>query len=234
MKSLRVVALLAAGTVLSTPALAPAQWQTPARPQQQQAQPSLVGTWNGQINSQQGSIPITAQYRANGTFDAVMQMPVPGYTGSMYMHFWGRYRTQSQGQGRYSLQLQPVGQAPSEVCQAFNHGPPQSCQPTTMSQPSTGWVQFFSANSFQDETGGTYTRINGLGMLAQRVPARLVLNTNGGDDGGVPYVSPYRGGGDGTVTVQHPGNLQQERICTINDGTLVTYPDGREECKGPN
>jgi hypothetical protein len=231
MKSLRGVALLAAGTVLSAPALAPAQWQTPARPQQQQAQPSLVGTWNGQINSPQGAIPITAQYRANGTFDAVMLMPVAGYTGSMYMHFWGRYRTQSQGQGRYALQLQPAGQAPSEVCQAFNHGPPQSCHPTPMSQSSNGSVQFFSANSFQDETGGTYTRINGLGMLAQRVPARLVLNTNEQPPYISPSPSPYN---PQEPTVQHPGNLQQERICTINDGTLVTYPDGREECKGPN
>jgi hypothetical protein len=156
--------LLAAGLIAAAPA------------SQSPTQPSLVGIWSGYMTTKQGIVPITAQFRDDGSFDTVMLAVLPEYPSPIYEHFWGRYRLRPAGRLRYALELRPSGQAPSEICWSIHEGAMPDCRPRGMSVAvSKGSVQFLSADRYRDETGTIFTRIDTPGLLAQRVPGRLVI-----------------------------------------------------------
>ena len=132
---------------------------------------------------------------------------------------------------------------PSQVCQTVN-GQPAGCRALPMPNVTDGSVTFLSRDVYRDEYGLVFVRANGPGLLAVPVSPRLMVNTNspppgsyagGSGSGGAGYTTPN---GTGYVSPRRPsrptdGNLQQQRICTINDGHIITYPDGRQECKAP-
>jgi hypothetical protein len=218
---LRVVCaagILIAGTIPSIPVIAQAPKATAEAP--------LVGVWSTYLPTQFGVVAATVQYRSDGTFDAVTLGPGMGYSSSIYKHFWGAYRIQPAGPDRYSVTLIDYGYAPSEICQSTEDGAPKDCRPFGgVAGTIKGSVQFLSHDSFRDEENAVYTRLDAPGLLAQNVPARLVIAPPP-----FPVECSSDGGGTSCARYQVP---PMEPVQCDDGRQLIIDRDGRRTCIRP-
>lgn len=185
-------------------------------PQQYQAQqqgPSPLGAWVGIGQpSNLGTPRITMAFAPNGGFVHVEQ--TPQFVGRQ----WGMYQAQQVGPAAWRLILQTQGQMPQQICSPMTMGG-VTCSPMRVPGPTQMTLQLTGPDTLLVD-GVPYQRDQGAALQVQ-VPAQEMLPllpayANGGGGGG--------GGGGYRPLARGPqcDDLQQQRICAINGGRLIT------------
>jgi hypothetical protein len=191
---------------------------------------SIVGLWSGGRMVNGMASRQTDFFGPDGRFVSVSQLQ-----NGMLLRVWGDYRANQVGQNQMQVMFEVAGSLPRQMCVAAPGYAPQ-CQPVQIPPTDTVNVTFMSPVAFQaisairPETGGiAENRDNNPYLLNLPVPVQEVIAaapppqpapmpsypTGGGSigGGGGRYVSPPRG--------PQCDDLQQRRICNINDGHLV-------------
>ena len=206
-----------------------------------QGGPSILGAWSGQHFDQGGTIQQTDAFSPDGKFVSVARLP-----NGFLARTWGYYRASPAGPNQVRVDLQAQGWLPQQVCRQVQGAMPD-CQPFQIPANDTVLVTFTSPNSFQSVSqtmqGASIaeTRDPNPFLLQAQAPQRWTINVvpapqtgPGPAPVGTPYVSPFQRGPATNI----PGlggncdDLQQQRICNINDGTLVRGRDGCMKCLG--
>ncbi len=193
-------------------------WGQPQQPQQPVQQtggaPNVTGAWSWQSPGQNGMDRNTLLFQPDGNFVRVSQLG----NGTM-LRSWGQYRLNQVGPSQAALQSQTQGWLPREIC-AQAPGFPMNCQPAPRPVDMSFTMNFTSPSSMEAE-GVTLFRDNAPYLLQQPVPERAVSAVP-------PPYSPqprgpvYSGGGVTPGIGGRCDDLQQRRICSINDGRLVS------------
>lgn len=193
----------------------------------------IVGSWH-QVQQGQagGTIHSFWVYNANGTWSmsSVTEGGPPNVNG-MRMQFSGRYSIKPAGNGSFVVQTQTMHKAPMQLCM-----PSVGCRSTgAIPGPQQAYYQF-RGDAFQSSDGVTAQRGEVPPTVAAPLPAVWNLqpppplpsiSAGGGTAGRSGYNPPKYTvpGTNGTCD-----NLQQQRICTINDGYMYTGRDGCQHC----
>ena len=201
----------------------------------------MVGAWSGQRYDQGGPVQQTDAFSADGKFVSVARL-ANGLLGRV----WGSYRSTPVGPNQLRVDFQAQGWLPQQVCRQQQGSAPE-CQPFQIPATDTVLVTFTSPNSFQSVSqtaqgsGIVETRDPSPSMLQAQAPQTWTINVVPAPQVGpaptpvvTPYISP-RNRGPATNIPGLGGNcddLQQQRICNINDGSLVRGRDGCLKCLG--
>jgi hypothetical protein len=190
----------------------------------------LVGTWHQAMPAQAGGVIHNfMRFGADGSFFSTSLNEGGGLNvNGMRTQMWGRYSIKPAGNGLYDVTITYQGHAPLQLCMQ-GYG----CRP--MSGPAgqdRGMFQF-QGDMLQSSNGFAAQRSGIPPVLAQRLPATWMLQppppinmpSGGGTAGGGGYVSPRNNipGLGGNCD-----DLQQSRICTMNDGWY--HKDPRTGC----
>ena len=213
-------AALLAATLLAAPAAAQ-QYGAPTQPQAEQGQPApdLTGTWTNESQGEGGETKTTYGFGQDGTFAQAQQSQ-----NGAESRFWGTYSANPAGQGSMQLSLQITGFLPQVVCVQIQ-GFPTRCNPQSGPSQMSGTIEFTSPSSV--EIGGeVFNRDPNPTLLNLQIPQQLVLNGTQPTAPNIPQpVDPNPiGGGGGNIGGGSPGggsncdDLQQERLCAINNG----------------
>ena len=199
--------------------------------------PSLVGTWSGQSNGPNGMVQQSDAFSADGRFVSVARLP-----NGFLARVWGTYRSAQVSPNQLRLQTQLEGWLPREVCQQQAGGQPQ-CQPFQIPTSDTSLVTFSSPSQFQSmseaNAGGMVNemRDNQPALLQAQAPQRwLTVLQPSANPGPAPVIAPYVNPSSRGPATNIPGlggncdDLQQRRICGINDGQLIRGRDGCLRC----
>ncbi len=192
----------------------------------------MLGAWSGNPPNQQGGTARQTDYFApDGTFVSVAQLP----NGPM-LRVWGYYRFTPTGANQMRAEFQTQGWLPQQICQQSPQGP-TNCQQLPIPTSDVTMVTFTSPNSISvaSLTGQgppfTETRDANPYMLQQQVPQQYVMNIPAPTPGPMPMPMP------GPLPLPTPrptpspvtlpsgpkcDDLQQRRICNINDGHLIS------------
>jgi len=188
----------------------------------------LLGAWSGTAAGQGGMDRLATQFNPDGTFLFAHQLP----NGSVERR-WGQYRVTPNGPNQMRVDFQIAGWLPHQIC-AQAPGFPVNCRPYNVPTNSTWNVIQQSPGMFQFD-GVSMARDSMPGLLQQAVPDRVV---NAVPAPVAPVMrQPVVPGGQSTP-FNRPGlgnncdDLQQQRICSINNGNLVTS-GGCLKCIGP-
>lgn len=200
----------------------------PFSPPNAQSLPSLVGTWSGQRQGDAGPVHQTDAFSGDGKFVTVAEL------GPGLVRVWGYYRTSPAGQNAIRVEFQVAGYLPQQFC-AQAPGGPLVCRPFQLPMSDASLVTFtspdsFQASSVQNPAAGPIqeTRDPNPYLLQRQVPAQLVVQTNPPPTP-YPAPSPYPAPPPYPTPMPYPrptagpacNDLQQRRICNINDGHLV-------------
>ena len=192
--------------------------------------PSLVGAWSGQTMTQNGPVQQTDYFGPDGNYVSVARLQ-NGFTARI----WGQYRVTPINQVQLRLDLQAQGWLPQQLCRQEGSGQP-SCSPFQIPQTDSTIVSFLSPTALvsvsqtMPNTSITESRDQNPTLLQAQVQQQFVLR--------VPVQQPtpspsYQPGAPGPVVVPYQpiaprytgpkcDDLQQRRICNINDGHLVS------------
>ncbi len=202
-------------------------------PQQPQASGiSIVGAWSWQSQGQGGMDNNTVSFQNDGSYVRVSQL-----VNGTLLRYWGQYRASQTGPAQVQLQTQTQGWLPQQICAQA------PCFPMRCSQPPRPTEMNFALNFTSPSTimvqGVMLSRDPSPYLLQQNVPERVVSgvaapivpNIPGGGGG-------YSGGGSSHPATNIPGlggncdDLQQQRICSINNGHIITS-GGCMKCISP-
>ncbi len=224
---LRIVMTL--GSLLSV-AAGPALGQNGAGAQQGQSNP-IVGRWEMQMRLQDGAtMHQFDEYGPDGSWRQT-SINVGGRSNGIRTQTWGNYSVQAAGNNTYRISFQTTGFAPMQVCT-------QGVGCTQLSRTQT------FANSYVLVDRNHLRSLDRQQLITARVaqiPAELTAQLPATKmNAGAPPIStggyPSNGGRSGGSTYHVPGqggtcdNLQQQRICNLNDGYLYTGQDGCQHC----
>lgn len=187
---------------------------------------SLVGAWSGTTPGQGGLELHTEWFGQDSSYVSVERLP----NGSM-QRFWGTYRATPAGPGQLSVDFHAVGWLPHEICTQVP-GFATKCVPYNPPLSASLRLQFTSASTLQIN-GSTLARDASPRLLQQPVPERLMQQGNAPVHPNI--TQPIAPGGTRYQTPHDPGrpggdDLQQERICAVNNGQIVVQQDGHKVC----
>ena len=194
----------------------------------QQAQPSpIVGLWSTVFPREDGgTLHAYDEYRADGTWR--MTSIVDGGTASgARLQVWGTYKAEQRPDKSYRIDFTATGHAPHTVC---TEG--AGCQKMPEIHNVSAVVRFIDADHLRIDEGmkATSERVAAIPpQLLSQVPETVSRAASSTD-------KPLCCGGDHDWPHRPPpresvcDNLQQQRICTINDGTMYTGNDGCQHC----
>lgn len=190
--------------------------------------PSLVGAWSGTKNVGNLAAQITDAYDAQGHYVSVVRL-----SNGVLLRVWGTYQAEAAGPDRVFVRFNQQGWLPRELCQQAPGNQP-SCQPFNLPAADPVQVTFTSPNTLQSydpaqPSLGVFNASRDANpyLLQQQVPAQQVVFVQGPPPAapapvqpaapapGYSYQSPSRPAGP------RCDDLQQRRICAINDGHLV-------------
>ena len=192
---------------------------------------SIVGAWSGFSTGPSGTLKQADAYSADGRFVSVAQLS-NGFIGRIS----GFYRTTPVGPNQLRLDLQLQGWLPREICQQMAGGQPQ-CQPVQIPTNDTVIVTFNSPDDLHGDdqvTPGNFIneqRDNQPALLQAQAPQRWINVIQPSAPvlaGPPPVITPYVTPGRRQPATNIPGlggncdDLQQRRICAINNGRLVS------------
>ena len=198
---------------------------------EQNFQNPIVGTWVAGHPQGDGSILLVADhYDANGTW-SLNSIRKGGTLDGDRSQVWGRYTVRPIGNHRYQITTTPGGWAPLQVCTQY-----AGCTTKPAWNQSTTVRTALDPNHLSGADGTAWERVAQIPPeVASQVPQTVyhappALPAGGGlSSGGV-----LPRGGDGTHHIPGQGgtcdNLQQQRICALNDGYLYTGRDGCQHC----
>ncbi len=186
----------------------------------------LTGSWHQMTPAQVGgTIHNFMSFGADGTFFS-SSINDGGPQAGLRSQMWGRYTIKPAANGMYLVTMYYKGRAPVQMCMQGMGCRPNGVMPT---RPDQGLFQF-QGDMLQSNNGFVAQRSGIPPVLMQRLPATwmvqppppLNLPSGGATANGGRYVSPR------TTTPGLGGNcddLQQSRICTINDGWYHKDPN---------
>jgi hypothetical protein len=216
------VAALICALLLGTPAGAQ-QYGAP-QPQQDQSAPAsltITGTWSNMSQGQAGQTETTYGFGQDGTFAQVQQSQ-----NGEESRFCGTYTVNQVSANSMQLSLQINGFLAQIVCVQIPGFPPRCNQ---QSGPSTmSGVIAFNSDSSVEIGGETFTRDSNPTLLNLQIPQQLTLNGTAPTPPVMAQpVDPNNPGG-GAMGSNDSGDggsqcddLQQERLCAINNGHYV-------------
>ena len=204
--------------------------------------PSLVGTWSGQRAVEGGLIEESDAFSGDGKFVSVRRL-----ANGLIARFWGYYRASPAGLNQLRVEFQLQGSLPRQVCRQAPGYAPQ-CQPFQVPANDTVLVTFSSPDQFlsvsQTIQGPPIAeaRDSQAPLLQVQAPQQWVINVlppqSAPSTPTAPVVTPYQSPINRGPATNIPGlggncdDLQQRRICSINDGALVRGPNGCLVCTG--
>jgi hypothetical protein len=191
-------------------------------PNGQAGSTDVTGGWSTEVQGPQGVTRAAAVYGSDGTFVTLMQLP----NGSI-QKIWGTYTATQISPNQVQLNGQTQGWLPQQIC-AEAPGFPMRCQPYTVPPTQSVTVQFTSPSTIEAD-GALWNRDPSPALLQLPVPAQVVNNVPAPVQPIIPQpINPNN------PVVGNSGcdDLQQERICTVNDGTIV-MSGGCEKCLAP-
>jgi len=190
---------------------------------------SLVGAWSGDSPAQGGMEHHTLSFGQDGTYVSVEQYP----NGSV-QRIWGVYSASAQSETQMTVVAQRRGWLPHQIC-AQAPGFAAKCRAYTPPNEKVSLTLSFTSASSFEVNGATLTRDDAPYLLQQQVAGKLLLHVAAPVKPniaqpvarpGIRYQSPGNTGGSGC------DNMQQNRICTVNDGRIV-IENGCEVCVSP-
>lgn len=191
---------------------------------------SLVGAWSGEAPGQGGMIHGTDSYSADGNYVSVMQLP-----NGTVQRIWGRYTVKKVSPSQVSVHYLVQGFLPRQIC-AQAPGFAVQCRPNSV-PPSSELVITFVTPSRIEGNGLVLSRDPSPRLLAMSVPERLILAARAPIAPNM--VQPVMPNMPGHYTPTGPGsvqgmkaddNLQQRRICAVNNGQVIRQQDGTLTC----
>ncbi len=201
-------------------------------PNEQLGPMDITGGWSTEVSGPQGVTRAAAVYGSDGTFVTLMQLP----NGSI-QKIWGTYTATQISPTQVQLEGQTQGWLPQQIC-AEAPGFPMRCQPYTVPPTESVTVQFTSPSTIEAD-GALWNRDPSPALLQAQVPAQVVNTVPAPVQPIIPQPvdpnNPDAGNPDaGNPGAGNPGcdDLQQERLCTVNDGTIV-MEGGCEKCLSP-
>jgi len=192
-----------------------------------QQQSGIVGTW-GQItpDGNGGKNFTWYTYTASGQYKMVSSI-VGGRNNGSVVQRWGTYQARSTGANAYQVAVHVTGGAPSQICATG-----QGCTPVRGIQTTLNMSFQLNGNSLRQSGGGAFQRSTVPAQLEARVPATRNVAPVQQARGGARYQSPPPGGGIAGLG-PNCDNDQQNRICTVNGGTMYRDKRGCMVCAGP-
>jgi hypothetical protein len=187
---------------------------------------NLSGAWSRTTPGQDGPELHTEWFGQDGSYVSVERLP----NGSM-QRFWGSYRATPAGSGVMTVSFQAQGWLPHEICTQAP-GFPARCIAYTPPLNATVRLQFTSASTLQIN-GATLRRDPSPALLQQQVPEKLMQQASAPMQPSMRQ--PVAPAGAHYQTPRDPGrpggdDLQQERICAVNDGQIIVQQDGHKIC----
>lgn len=202
----------------------------------------LVGQWHMAFQDSQGNGDLYIEYSSNGEFRGIIYTPNEATT---IVQTFGTYMASQDAQGNVRVQRQILRRLPTLLCRP-NDG---NCQQVPFG-PAQVSAQFVIARdgSLIDSSNRALRREPIPVALLHVIPERLYLHQ-------VPRVvaqspnSPSRASTPGSSAIAGPthmapfkehGNggecddLQQQRLCTVNNGHMYKDKNGCQVCAGPN
>jgi hypothetical protein len=213
MRRIRLLGLALLLPLLATPAIGETGYGDNSYPPgsgvPQQQGPSPLGAWLGTGQpTNLGAPRVTMAFAPNGQFVRVEQ--TPQFIGRR----WGTYQAQQVGPTAWRVLLQTQGQLPQQICSQMTMGG-VTCSPMQAPGPIQMSLQLTAPDTMMVD-GVPYQRDQGAALQVQ-VPAQEMLP--------VPPAYPSGGGGGGYRPLARGpqcDDLQQQRVCTINGGRLIT------------
>jgi hypothetical protein len=205
---------------------------------QQQHESVLVGQWHAQFQTQQGGGDLYIEYQGDGRFRTIIYTPTQAMTVAQN---FGTYTARLQAPGQLRVHRSISRRLPSQLC--FPNG--GNCQPIPPGASEMDeQLSIQSDGSLRDNSNMALRRDPIPPQFLQDIPDRIFLHQ-------VPVMAaPPAGGAIGPNSSNSapthmtpriaPGNsdtcndLQQNRLCTINGGTMYTDKRGCRMCAGPN
>ena len=204
---------------------------------QQGASNPFVGSWASVFPQPSGGTNYTFErYGADGTY-LLTNILRGSSTDGFRVQFWGRYTIQQVKGNSYRVTRHYTGHAPLQIC-AQGGG----CNP--FPPPADENLVFTFLDGRHLTAGGTNPVLERVAQIPQQlmaqlpqsefvaVPAPAVSVNPSLSTGGSSSSGGYQSGSIGHVPGQGGtcDNLQQQRICTINDGYMYTGRDGCQHC----
>lgn len=181
----------------------------------------LLGSWHQVVPAQAGGVIHNfMQFGPDGTFFSTSLNEGGGLNvNGMRSQMWGRYTIRPAANGMYEVTLVYQGHAPLQLCMQ-GYG----CRALPGPQGADHGMFQFQGDAFQSNIGFAGQRSGIPPVLAQKLPATWMLQPPPPID--VPSGGGTAGGGGRYVSPRNniPGlggncdDLQQSRICTMNDG----------------
>jgi hypothetical protein len=206
----------------------------------QQRESALVGQWHAKFQTPQGGGDIYVEYLSDGRFRSIIYTPTQGMT---IAQDFGTYTARPEASGQLRVHRSISRHLPTQLC--FPNG--GNCQPippggTEMEQQFT--VQ--GDGSLLDNSNMAFRRESIPPQFLQTIPDRIFLHQ-------VPVSAAPPAGGAMRPSSSNstapapahmtpriaPGNsdtcndLQQNRLCTVNGGTMYTDKRGCRMCASP-
>lgn len=189
--------------------------------------PSVLGAWSTSMPGQGGTAHATESFNADGSYLAVRQEP-----NGTVLRMWGHYRSTVISATQVQLEHELQGWLPRQIC-AQAPGFAVKCNTFTPPAAPPVTLTFTSPSSFT--VNGLHLQRDASPTLLQlAVDERLVLAAPAPVRPQIaqpvmPRLHPY-------VTPHDPSagpardDLQQQRICAVNNGQTIREQNGRLRC----
>ena len=202
----------------------------------QTASNPFVGSWSSVFPQPSGGTNYTFErYGADGSY-LLTNIIQGSSTAGFRVQFWGRYTIQQVKGNSYRISRQYTGHAPLQIC-AQGGG----CHP--MPPPNDENLVFTFLDGNHLTAGGNNPVLERVAQIPPQLMAQLPQSEFVAVPAPAVSVNPspstggYSSGGYQSGSIGHvPGqagtcdNLQQQRVCTINDGYMYTGRDGCQHC----
>jgi hypothetical protein len=206
----------------------------------QQRESALVGQWHAKFQTPQGGGDIYVEYLSDGRFRSIIYTPTQGMT---IAQDFGTYTARPEASGQLRVHRSIARHLPTQLC--FPNG--GNCQPIPPGGTETeGQFTVQGDGSLLDNSNMTFRRESIPPQFLQTIPDRIFLHQ-------VPVSAAPPAGGAMRPSSSNstapapahmtpriaPGNsdtcndLQQNRLCTVNGGTMYTDKRGCRMCASP-
>jgi len=206
----------------------------------QQRESALVGQWHAKFQTPQGGGDIYVEYLSDGHFRSIIYTPTQGMT---IAQDFGTYTARSEAPGQLRVHRSISRHLPTQLC--FPNG--GNCQPIPPGgTESEGQFTVQGDGSLLDKSNMAFRRESIPAQFLQTIPDRIFLHQ-------VPVSAAPPAGGAMRPSSSNspapapahmtpriaPGNsdtcndLQQNRLCTVNGGTMYTDKRGCRMCASP-
>lgn len=190
----------------------------------------LVGTWYTAGPLLGGVSHQFYSFNPGGHWTLVSMME-GGVRNGQEVQRWGRWQARQMANGTYQVQVVIQGGAPKQFCTQGG-----GCSAVTIPQTTMNLQLQVRGDQMRQGDGTIFKRAQLPQQLAQQLPDTIMQQ-------GPPQIVIPGGGGSGRnpngSATNTPGlgnncdNLQQQRVCTVNDGHMYTDNRGCRMCAAP-